>query len=577
MSQAKLQEIANRGLQDKLPPEKRAIFDEAVKRGLVSLPETGSNTPLNIAGEGAAAFNRTIIDGIDFMTVDQVNNILQLAGSEIRIPTLREQTDKLGVTQGNFMEEGLAQDLVVSAGQAAPAALAMTQVGGRNLASASGAAAELLGFGSARNPAAAASKNLVAQGQDLGIPVLTSDVMPPKTFPGRMARDTAEKIPIAGTAGPRQLQQQMRNEAVGKIVNKYGVYSFDNIITSLKSQKNRVKNAAGSVLENTSKKLDSLGDIPLTNTKAAIKGAKQGLSKKGVIKSPGALNDLQELINAIDESPQTFTSMKENRTAFSDLLDSVDPAKRSQLGSNAKRVLTKVRQAMTQDMEGFAKKELSPEEFNKWKRANTVYAGEAVKLKRTKLKNVLDKGDVTPETVRTMLFSQNESEQRLLYKSLDQFGRENAKAAIISKIVDDARKLKDGLTPNSFVTRMNKHRSQIDIFFKGDEKAQLKGLMEVLDATRRAQDAAMTTPTGQQLIGGLSVTGLYLDPVATITSAGTVGGLARLYESAPVRNALLKLGSLPPRSNKYGEAILAAHFALVSGAALEDRQGKATE
>lgn len=35
---ARMQEIANRGLQDKLPPEKRAIFDEAIKRGIISLP-----------------------------------------------------------------------------------------------------------------------------------------------------------------------------------------------------------------------------------------------------------------------------------------------------------------------------------------------------------------------------------------------------------------------------------------------------------------------------------------------------------------------------------------------------------
>lgn len=36
---ARLQEIANRGLQDKLPDNKRAIFDELTKRGVISLPE----------------------------------------------------------------------------------------------------------------------------------------------------------------------------------------------------------------------------------------------------------------------------------------------------------------------------------------------------------------------------------------------------------------------------------------------------------------------------------------------------------------------------------------------------------
>jgi len=34
---ARFQEIANRGLQDKLPPDKRAIFDEAQRRGLIQI------------------------------------------------------------------------------------------------------------------------------------------------------------------------------------------------------------------------------------------------------------------------------------------------------------------------------------------------------------------------------------------------------------------------------------------------------------------------------------------------------------------------------------------------------------
>jgi len=39
MSQERMQEIANRGLQDQLPQDKRAIFDEAVSRGLITLPQ----------------------------------------------------------------------------------------------------------------------------------------------------------------------------------------------------------------------------------------------------------------------------------------------------------------------------------------------------------------------------------------------------------------------------------------------------------------------------------------------------------------------------------------------------------
>jgi len=72
-----------------------------------------------IGGEFAAGVNRTVIGGLDFFTADQVNNILELSGSEKRVPTFSEQAAKIGATQGGFMEEGLARDVVATAGETA--------------------------------------------------------------------------------------------------------------------------------------------------------------------------------------------------------------------------------------------------------------------------------------------------------------------------------------------------------------------------------------------------------------------------------------------------------------------------
>ena len=48
-------------------------------------------------------------------------------------------------------------------------------------------------------------------------------------------------------------------------------------------------------------------------------------------------------------------------------------------------------------MSELAKNNLSVQEFAKWNRANQVYFDEATKLTKTRLKNILDKGDITPE------------------------------------------------------------------------------------------------------------------------------------------------------------------------------------
>lgn len=434
-------------------------------------------------------------------------------------------------------------------------------------------AGELIGAAAARGAARSAKSltgdvpaqpaALIREAEQAGVPLMTSDVIQPETFVGKSIQQSAEKIPLVGTGPVREAQQGLRQRAVENIADKYGEYSYDAIIKSLNDKKDTIRKAAGSTLERVGNTLDPIGEVPLSNARQAITEARDVLSQPGVIKSSGALEDLQTLVDALDE-PQTFTSLKENRTAFREIVDSTDKADRSQMTSRAKSLLTKVGEGLTKDMESFAKSNLSPQEFTQWKRANTVYASEAAKLTKTKLKNVLDKGDVTPESVKTMLFSQKPSEQRLLYQSLTNQGRANARAAIISKVVEDVSKRRGGLTPNAFASELRKHGSQIDTFFKGSEKGQLKGLQRVLEATYRAQEAGVTTPTGQALIPLLTGASVVANPAATAGVAGTLGGLARLYESAPVRNALLKLGSAQPNSSGYAQALLNAQLVLTA-------------
>lgn len=415
--------------------------------------------------------------------------------------------------------------------------------------------------------------DVVEAGRDAGIPVLTSDIRQPETFAGKAIQQTGEKIPLAGTGGIRETQQATREEAVETVIDKYGEYSYGAIVDSLKSQKNKVKNAAGSVLQSTGNKLDDVGEIPLNNTFDAINDVSDELSKKGVIQSGGAVDDLDVLMDAITDGAQTFTSLKENRTAFREIVKGADKAERTQLTSRAKSLLSNVERAMTKDMDSYAKQNLTPQEFAKWKKANAVYAGEAQKLTKTKLKNVLDKGDVTPESVQTMLFSQKPSEVKTLYSSLSSEGRKNARSAIISKVVNDLSRRASGVTPNSFASEMKKYGLQTNSFFKGEEKKQLNGLLKVLNSTRRAQDASVTTPTGQSLYGGGTALALFTDPVSTIGAGGTLGGLSRLYESAPVRNALLRLDSVPKGSTQYEKA-LSEVFEVLNASAQSLRSGQ---
>lgn len=411
------------------------------------------------------------------------------------------------------------------------------------------------GYRAARGKLQGASGDLVRQADDLGIPLMTSDAMPPRTFVGKSAQQISEKIPVAGTGATREGQQTFREAAVDQFTDRYNSFSYETIVDSLKRQKSRIKKAAGSVLENTGNKLDDVGEIGLDNTRGAIARVKDILDKPGVLKTESSLDDLQKLVSVLDEAPQSFTTLKENRTAFRNIVDSIDPQVRSQLTSREKALMKRVESAMTEDMKDFARKNLSAREFSQWNRANQVYAEQVDQLKNTRLKSVLDKGDLTPEVVDNLMFSRKPSEVASLYRSLTPEGRKNAKSAIISKVVDNVSRRQSGLTPNSFATELKKYGPQTDIFFRGEDRKYIDGLQAVLGATRRAQDAAVSTPTGQQLIA-LGTGGAFIaDPIATLAAGGLTGGTARLYESAPVRNALIRLGSVPKGSTQFEKAL----------------------
>ena len=88
----------------------------------------------NVAGEFGAGVNRGVGDLADFWTTDPLNVVtqrginpaLEAVGVDYQIPRVggaRQALDEAGATQGGFMEEGMARDIVGGAGEVAPAAV----------------------------------------------------------------------------------------------------------------------------------------------------------------------------------------------------------------------------------------------------------------------------------------------------------------------------------------------------------------------------------------------------------------------------------------------------------------------
>lgn len=200
------QQAVDRGVSDRLPERLRPAFEDAVRRGLVRVPEqpeaqaTQNTLPVSSDQQGqapsvgkdilakidraildapmgaqvaeiAAGFNRGIAGMIDTLGIEPVNAILQLSGSEFKIPNLSSRPAFVG----GFVDDGLQRDILRGAGEASSMALGVTQLakGAAQLAKPNGIGQKVLQQIGAMAPVAdaslgAASGAGAAVGKELG-------------------------------------------------------------------------------------------------------------------------------------------------------------------------------------------------------------------------------------------------------------------------------------------------------------------------------------------------------------------------------------------------------------------------
>ena len=106
---------------------------------------------------------------------------------------------------------------------------------------------------------------------------------------------------------------------------------------------------------------------------------------------------------------------------------------------------------------------------------------------------------MTPEAVRSMLFSAKPSDVKLLYKNLPASGRSAARAAVIDEALTKAGGM-EATSPEKFKTQLVKMGSQIGVFFSGQDLDAVVGLQRALQLTSRAGAANVMPMTGQSLL-----------------------------------------------------------------------------
>lgn len=401
---------------------------------------------------------------------------------------------------------------------------------------------------------------IVQEGKDWGVRVMTTDVRPPQTRLGKLGRNIGDSIPFAGTAGPRAAQQVERIEAAQKLMQEFG--ADDTAIAAV--SKDLIKTRGAKIGRLTEAKNSVISGIPgaVPAPKAIAEIDKQIAKLKGIDET--AFNPVIQRLEGFKtalQSGKTLEQVEGQRRLLGDLFSDASLAS---IKGDGQKAINAIYNPLREDMGAFIEASGGPAAKAKWADANKQLAAMAGELDASAFKNLLNNAETTPESAAKIIFGKTPSDMRRLYGSLSEEGRSKVRSAIMFQAAEKST-VNDVISPQKFASAMEAMSDATGVFFSPADKVRIDGLTRLLKATQHASDAAANPMTGAQntpLIAGVTLGQVF--GTAALPATGAVGLLARAYESAPVRNALLLLGRTKPGSPKERAMLTKAVAALAA-------------
>lgn len=471
---------------------------------------------------------------------------------------------------------GAAYGALYGGGEADPNAGLMERLPGVFTGAVTGGAGGAIGGKIAQTlgSGGATTREAVQAAERAGIPVMASDIAPPTTFMGQAVQQAGERVPVAGTGGMRAAQQQARGDAVTELLTEYGVGDpalARKVSSSLAETRRAQINKYTAMKREVIEPLASAGAVPVTGATKAIDDEIARLERI----SPEGFRPAVAILQRW-KSDLAGKSLDDIEVLRRQIGEEFAAPELTKVAGEAQKSLNRIYGHLREDMGAFIKANAGEKDFVKWRIANKFLSEGAQELGKSALKRALRDGDQTPETVWGLLFSSKPSDVAALYRNLGPQGKAAARSAIMDKVFRDIvgeGGTIDDVTPEKFLTAMRKQGAQLRIFFSGEEAERVKGLISALKLTSRAGSANVMTQSGQQAVPILGAAGLtgaisgllgdaatgFTVGLSTIGAAGTIGGLARILESGPVKSALLALQKAKPiDQNKAAQRVIDA-------------------
>lgn len=399
---------------------------------------------------------------------------------------------------------------------------------------------ESIGAGSARraakNTATKTAKDIAQQSavdglssveDATGIKKLTTDVLPPESRVGKFAQQQGELI----APSQRATQQTERINAIDKLLTQFDVADgarFESrIVEGVKSSIGLQKRAAGLDFERIVNQLDGLGDATITKTKKLASATLAKELKKGSLADGSLIAQMEDFIN----SPDTlkFSDIQSIRSTIGNNLQKAK-ALAPVTGSSDVGLLSQLYKQLSNDMGDFAQR-ADKELFKDWRLADKNFSDFATGSSKAGVKAIIKRGDATPEVVDQLLFSNKNSDIEFLVKNIDDAGLKASKQRLLQRVMEKATPDGEIFNPNKFATQLSKLRNNIGKVFNADERKAIEALRDALNQTRRAQDSAVVTATGQSVVPLV----LFTNPLALAP-----GAVQAIIEKPITRNLLLR-------------------------------------
>lgn len=392
----------------------------------------------------------------------------------------------------------------------------------------------------------------IALSESLGVPVPTRSVFPAQTAPGKIAQGLAGQIPTGPSAFLAKITEAGVKgvEGLAKLDDEIPLPREKEALEAYGQAWNKARGNKVGVL--TKKKndivaqMDDSGPMPMDNLRYYLNNEIKNQTEIGRL---DLARDLEEL--KADFVGKDIYVVNEKRKDVRDRY--VSEQKKAILGPKdeiANRAYSEIRKDLTE----FVNEKGSPELAQQWNNANKGLKDLADDLAIQVVNRAWKNRNISPIQAGKLLFNfEDPAVLRTVFKRMDGEARTKAEISIVARAYEKAAKSGE-VNSVTFADEMRLLMKAIGMDGPQTEVLQrAEGLARAIDMTKSAKFANVAPPTGQQGLGfvaGSWLTDMVGGGPAALGIGLTFGALARIYESKPVRNVLMRLNKTPKGSRQ---------------------------